>query len=57
MYMQATKVYKSTDNGKTWTDETGDVITVSPGNAVWCEKDFYSVTRGQGIIVKRNVEA
>ena len=57
MCMQATTVYKSTDDGATWTDETGDIITVSPGGGVWYEKDFYFVTRGQGIIVQRNFEA
>ena len=54
--MQATKVYKSTDDGETWTDETGDIITVSPGQGVWYEKDFYFVTAGEGITVKRNFE-
>jgi len=57
MCVQATSVYKSTDDGATWTDETGDIITVSPGGGVWYEKDFYFVTRGQGIIVQRNFEA
>ena len=53
---RATVVYKSTDDGATWTDETGDIITVSPGQGVWYEKDFYFVTAGGGITVKRNFE-
>ena len=49
---RATVVYKSTDDGTTWTDETGDIITVSPGQGVWYEKDFYFVTAGEGITVR-----
>ena len=51
-----TYVWKSTDDGNTWTDETGDLVTISPGSGVWYEKDFYFVTRGEGICVKRNFE-
>jgi len=50
-------VWKSVDEGDTWTDETGDLVTVSPGPGVWFEKDFYFVTRGEGLTVKRNFEA
>ena len=39
-----------------WTDETGDLVTISPGPGVWYENDFYFVTRGEGICVKRNFE-
>ena len=39
-----------------WTDETGDLVTISPGPGVWYEHDFYFVTRGEGICVKRNFE-
>jgi len=53
---RATSVFKSTDDGATWTDETGDIITVSPGKGAWFEKDFYLATGGQGILVKRNFE-
>ena len=42
--------------GNTWTDETGDLVTISPGSGVWYEKDFYFVTRGEGICVKRDFE-
>ena len=44
MCVQALAVFKSTDDGATWTDETGDIITVSPGRGAWYEKDFYLVT-------------
>merc|ERR1712078_656206 len=42
-----TYVWKSSDDGETWTDETGDLVTISPGPGVWYEKDFYFVTRGE----------
>ena len=52
-----TFVWKSIDDGETWSDETGDLVTISPGPGVWYEKDFYFVTRGEGLTVKRNFEA
>jgi len=52
-----TYVWKSTNDGEDWSDETGDLVTISPGPAVWYEKDFYFVTRGEGLTVKRGFEA
>jgi len=52
-----TKVWKSVDDGDKWVDETGDMVTISLGQGVWYEKDFYLVTGGEGILVKRNLEA
>eukprot|EP00947_MAST-08B_sp_MAST-8B-sp1_P001533 g1533.t1 len=52
-----TYVWKSGDDGNTFTDETGDLVTISPGSGVWFENDFYFVTRGEGLTVKRNFEA
>ena len=51
------KVWKSTNDGDSWTDETGDLVTISPGPGVWYEKDFYLVTHGEGVMVKRGFEA
>merc|ERR1712072_1398193 len=51
-----TSVWKSSNDGDDWTDETGDLVTISPGPGVWYEKDFYFVTRGEGVTVKRNFE-
>jgi len=51
-----TSVWKSTNDGDDWTDETGDLVTISPGPGVWYEQDFYFVTRGEGVTVKRNFE-
>ena len=52
-----TAVWRSSDDGDTWTDETGDLVTISPGPGVWYYTDFYFVTRGEGVTVKRNFEA
>ena len=49
-------VWKSSNDGKDWVDETGDLVTISPGPGVWYERDFYFVTRGEGVTVKRNFE-
>ena len=49
-------IWKSADDGETWTDETGDLATLSIGHGRWYESDFYLVTQGQGVIVKRNFE-
>mmetsp|Transcript_10554 Transcript_10554/g.27126 ORF Transcript_10554/g.27126 Transcript_10554/m.27126 type:complete len:356 (-) Transcript_10554:147-1214(-) len=53
---RGTSVWRSADDGDSWTDETGDVITNSPGPGMWYDKDFYFVTRGEGVMVKRNFE-
>ena len=52
----ATAVWRSFDDGDTWVDETGDLVTISPGPGVWYKEDFYFVTRGEGVTVKRNFE-
>lgn len=52
-----TVVAKSSDDGDSWTDETGDLVTTSPGVGVWFEKDFYLASAGEGVTVKRNLEA
>jgi hypothetical protein len=54
--MQSSAVFKTTDDGATWSDETGDIVTVSMGMGYWYEKDYYLVTAGEGIIVRRNFE-
>merc|ERR1711957_1085478 len=48
-----TSVSKSHDDGESWIDETGDLVTISPGPGVWYENDFYFVTSGEGVTVKR----
>ena len=49
-------MWKSHDDGNTWTDETGDIVTNSPGSGVWYEKDFYLVSGGSGVMRKRGFE-
>ena len=51
-----TFVWKSIDDGETWVDETGDLATISTGHGRWYESDFYLITQGEGVIVKRNFE-
>ena len=51
-----TFVWKSIDDGETWVDETGDLATISTGHGRWYESDFYLITRGEGVVVKRNFE-
>jgi hypothetical protein len=53
---RGTSVWKTSNDGDDWTDETGDVVTNSPGPGVWYENDFYFVTRGEGVMVKRAFE-
>lgn len=52
----ATVVWKSHSDGDDWVDETGDLVTISPGPGMWFEEDFYLVTRGEGVTVKRNFD-
>ena len=49
-------MWKSTDDGETWTDETGDLITMNTGHGRWYESDFYIASYGEGVIVKRNFD-
>ena len=48
-----TALWKSTDDGESFIDETSDLVTISPGPVVFYEKDLYWVTHGEGIVVKR----
>ena len=52
----ATSVWRSANDGLSWVDETADLVTVSPGPAVWYEDDLYLVTRGEGVAVKRGLD-
>jgi len=53
----ASFVWKSSDDGDTWTDETADLVTMAPNAGVWFGEDFYLTTSGEGILVKRAFEA
>lgn len=57
-----TTVWKSHDDGNTWADETGDLVTISlnsfgAGGGVWYESDFYLLTSGEGVCVKRDFDS
>ena len=49
---KAVFVWRSTDDGDTFVDETGDVITNHPAGGYWYEGTFYLTTSGQGIMAK-----
>ena len=51
-----TYVVATTDDGETWADWVGDLVTMSPSSAVWWDKDFYLSSAGEGIMVKRGAE-
>ena len=45
-------VWVSTDDGTTWKDETGDLITMAVLSGQWFDGKFYLNTAGQGIVAK-----
>ena len=49
-------VWKSLDDGDTWTDETENIATQGAGITQWYEKDLYLSSAGQGIMMKRMEE-
>ena len=49
---KAVFVWRSTDDGDTFVDETGDVVTNHPAGGYWYEGTFYLTTSGQGIMAK-----
>ena len=49
-------MWKTTNDGEDWVDETGDLVTISMGQGVWFEKDYYQVTAGEGVLVKRGLD-
>jgi len=51
-----TMVWKTTNDGDDWVDETGDLVTISMGAGMWYENDYYQVTAGEGVLVKRNFD-
>mgnify|MGYP002630806635 CR=1 FL=1 len=49
-------VWKSHDDGDTFVDETGDLVTMSVNSGTWYGDDLYLTTSGEGILVKRNFD-
>ena len=40
------------DDGDTWMDESGDIVTMAVNAGAWFEQDFYLTTSGAGILMK-----
>jgi len=53
---RASFVWKTVDDGDTWSDETGDLVTMAVNAGQWFGSDFYLTTSGEGILVKRNFD-
>jgi hypothetical protein len=49
-------VWRSTDDGDSWADETGDIVTMQINAGTWYGDDFYLTTSGEGILVKRGFD-
>ena len=49
---KAVFVWRSTDDGDTFVDETDDVITNHPAGGYWFDGTFYLTSSGQGIMAK-----
>lgn len=45
-------IWRSTDDGDTWVDETGDVVTNAVNGCAWFDDTFYLFTAGEGISSK-----
>ena len=45
-------LWKSLDDGETWTDETGDIVTMGFGVSQWYNETIYLSSMGQGIFSK-----
>ena len=51
-YPHAPFVLANKDDGATWVDETGGLVTMGPGEANWYEGDFHTNFMGEGIMYK-----
>ena len=45
-------IWRSVDDGDTWTDETADLVTAGAGISQWYETKLYLSSAGQGILAK-----
>ena len=53
---QAAFVFKSTDDGDSWADETADLAVMSVDGGRWFGSDWYVASPGEGLMVKRNFD-
>ena len=44
------------DDGDSFTDETGGIVTMAVNQGVWHGADFYLTTSGEGILAKRSFD-
>jgi len=49
-------VWRSSDDGETFTDETDGIVTMAVNQGVWHGEDFYLTTSGEGILAKRKFD-
>jgi len=49
-------VWKSSNDGADWTDETGDIVTMALHNPTWYESDLYIPTSGEGILLANDFD-
>ena len=49
-------VWRSFDDGDSFTDETDGIVTMAVNQGVWHGEDFYLTTSGEGILAKRNFD-
>ena len=49
---KAVFVWRSTDDGDTFVDETDDIVTIHPAGGHWFGGTFYMSSSGQGILAK-----
>ncbi len=50
-------VWRSFDDGDSFTDETDGIVTMAVNQGVWHGEDFYLTTSGEGILAKRNFDS
>ena len=53
---QAAFVFKSTDDGDSWMDETADLAVMNVNGGRWFGSDWYVASSGEGLLVKRNFD-
>ena len=53
---QAAFVFKSTDDGDSWMDETADLAVMKVNGGRWFGSDWYVASSGEGLLVKRNFD-
>ena len=54
---RASFVWKSKNDGDSWTLETGNIASMNPISGVWYEDDFYLSTSGEGVLARRAFES